>query len=68
MYVAGESDRVEDAVFAARRRALRRTERLDMIIASTVLLLLIFGWAIRLAPVERWPRGDFLIASNTRHA
>ncbi len=68
MYVAGKGDRGEDATLAARRRALRRAERLDMIVASTLLLLLIFGWAIRLAPVDHWPRGDFLIATSTRHA
>lgn len=56
-----------DAAAMARLRALRRAERFDMFVASMVLLLLIFGWAIRFAPVETWPRGDFLIASNSRH-
>ena len=57
----------EDARTIARRCALRRAERFDMVVASTLLLLLVFGWAIRFAPVETWPRGDFLIALNTRH-
>jgi hypothetical protein len=52
----------------ARRDALRRAERRDMVVASTLLVLLIFGWAIRLAPIETWPRGDFLMAFNARHA
>lgn len=68
MFVARKSDRREGAVHAARSRASRRAERLDMIVASTLLLLLIFGWAIRLAPFEQWPRGDFLFAVASRHA
>ena len=48
-------------------RALRRAERFDMVVAATLLVLLIFGWAIRLTPFEQWPRGDFQIALNTRH-
>jgi hypothetical protein len=58
----------EDARAIARHHALRRAERFDMVVASTLLVLLIFGWAIRLAPIETWPRGDFLVAFNTRHA
>ncbi len=38
-----------------------------MVVAATLLVLLIFGWAIRLTPFEQWPRGDFQIAANTRH-
>lgn len=59
---------LEDAKAMARHRALRRAERFDMVVASTLLVLLIFGWAIRLAPVKSWPNGDFLIAFNARHA
>lgn len=58
----------EDAKAIARHRALRRAETIDMVVASTLLVLLIFGWAIRLAPVETWPNGDFLTAFNVRHA
>jgi hypothetical protein len=47
--------------------ARRRAERLDMLVASVLLLALIFGWVIRFAPPEQWPRGDF-IASAIRHA
>jgi len=46
---------------------LRRAERFDMVVAATLLVLLIFGWAIRLMPFEQWPRGDFQIALYTRH-
>ena len=52
----------------ARYRALRRAERFDMVLAATLLILLVFGWAIHLAPAEQWPRGDFLIAAAWRHA
>ena len=50
----------------ARSKAMRRAERFDMVVAATLLLLLVFGWAIRLAPLDQWPRGDFIIAS-VRH-
>ena len=39
-----------------------------MVVATTLLALLIFGWAVRIAPIEQRPRGDFLVAFNTRHA
>jgi hypothetical protein len=48
--------------------ARRRAERFDMAVASMVLLALIFGWVIRFAPPEQWPRGDFFVASASRHA
>ena len=68
MHDAVNSASREDAKAIARQRALRRAERFDMVVASTLLVLLIFGWAIRLAPpMDTWPRGDFLIAANTRH-
>ena len=51
----------------ARYKALRRAERFDMVVAATLLFLLVFGWAIRLAPMDQWPRGDFLLAASTRH-
>jgi hypothetical protein len=51
----------------ARSKAMRRAERFDMVVAATLLLLLVFGWAVRLAPVDQWPRGDFILAS-VRHA
>ncbi|MBX9591062.1 MAG: hypothetical protein K2X43_17370 [Hyphomonadaceae bacterium] len=57
----------EDVIAAARRCAARRAERIDMVVAATLLVLLIFGWAIRLAPIEQWPRGDFRILAETRH-
>jgi hypothetical protein len=57
----------EDAKAIARRSALRRAERRDMVVATTLLALLIFGWAIHFAPLNTWPRGDFFIASASRH-
>ena len=57
----------EDAKALARQSALRRAERCDMLVASTLLLLLIFGWAINFAPTSMWPRGDFFVASAGRH-
>jgi hypothetical protein len=32
-----------------------------------LLILLIFGWAMHLAPAVAWPSGDFLIATTARH-
>ena len=63
MHDAAKFDNLDDA----RTIALRRAERFDMVVAATLLVLLIFGWAIRLTPFEQWPRGDFQIAANTRH-
>jgi len=63
MHDAAKFDNGDDA----RTIALRRAERFDMVVAATLLVLLIFGWAIRLTPFEQWPRGDFQIAANTRH-
>jgi hypothetical protein len=67
MHDAAKNASPEDAKIIARHRALRRAERFDMMVAGTLLVLLIFGWAVRLAPIEQWPRGDFLVAFNTRH-
>jgi hypothetical protein len=64
MHAAAKNTSADDAPARARRRA----ERVDMVVATTLLALLIFGWAVRIAPIEQWPRGDFLVAFNTRHA
>ncbi len=53
---------------AVARRASRRAERFDMFVATALLALIVFGWAIRIAPIESWPRGDFMIVSSLRHA
>jgi hypothetical protein len=68
MHDAAKNTSPEEANPMARFCALRRAERIDMAVAVTLLVLLIFGWAIKLAPFERWPRGDFLVAANIRHA
>jgi hypothetical protein len=57
----------EDIARRARLRAWRRLKRLDMLVASTLLLLLIFGWAVRFAAPAHWPGGDFLTASRSPH-
>ncbi len=67
MFVGRKSDRRESAALATRSRASRRAERVDMIVASALLVLLIFGYAVRLAPFDKWPRGDFLFAVASRH-
>jgi hypothetical protein len=67
MHDAVNSASREDAKAMARRSALHRAERRDMIVATTLLVLLVFGWAVHLAPPSVWPRGDFLMAANTRH-
>jgi hypothetical protein len=66
MQDAAKKNRVGEETLA-RAKAVRRAERFDMVVAATLLLLLVFGWAIRLTPLDQWPRGDFLIAANARH-
>ena len=68
MHDARKNASAEDAKLIARQCAMRRAERVDIAIAATLLALLIFGWAIRLAPIEQWPHGDFLVVASTRHA
>jgi hypothetical protein len=58
----------EDLVGTAWQRRLRRIERVDTLVAAVVLLLLLFGWAISLAPVERWPGGYLLTSGRSPHA
>jgi len=65
---ATEQSAFLDEIASARRRALRRAERFDIVVACTLAMFLIFGWAVRFAPVESWPRGDFFVASANRHA
>lgn len=52
----------------ARRRASRRIKRLDILIASILLLLLLFGWVKDLAKAELWPGGGLVTASHGGHA
>jgi len=56
----------EDIARRARLRSWRRVKRFDMLIASLLLLLLVFGWALRFAPLPHWP--GFLTASHSPHA
>ena len=63
-----ESATWEDLVKTARRRALRRVERYDTLVAAVVLLLLLFGWAVGFAPVGLWPGSHLLTAAPSPHA
>ncbi|MBO0766690.1 MAG: hypothetical protein J2P50_19150 [Hyphomicrobiaceae bacterium] len=58
----------EDLVGGARQRTRRRLERFDTLVAAVLLLLLIFGWAVSLAPMARWPGAHILSAGRQPHA
>lgn len=68
MHNLEESATWEDIVRTARLRALRRVERLDTLVATVLLLLLLLGWAVSFAPMERWPGGHLLTAGRSPHA
>ena len=73
MYDAKASAGTDTAPTAERSRsprASRRTERGDMMIASTLLLLLIAGWLVHLAGLEQTWRvpSDYPIQTASRHA
>ncbi len=53
---------------AARRRTFRRAKRVDFLIAAALLLLLILGWAVDFAHMERWLGGHLLTAGRSPHA
>jgi hypothetical protein len=57
----------EEIAMRARLRTLRWIRRLDVVVASALLLLLIFGWVARWAPAELWPRGDLPAARGWSH-
>ena len=63
MHNLEESATWEDLVKTARRRALRRVERYDTLVAAVVLLLLLFGWAVGFAPLRVWPCSHLLTAA-----
>jgi hypothetical protein len=53
----------------ARRIAMwRRKRRVDILVASVLLLLLIFGWAKDFVRTELWPASDLLTATRWNHA
>jgi len=68
MHDAEKSASRENIVRRAHLRALRRARRLDALVASTLLLLLIFGWAARFAPLEQWAGIGLLAPSGSRHS
>ena len=49
---------------------LRRAARCDTLIASTVLVLLLAGWLVRLGDARHipWGLGDYIMSGLTRHA
>jgi hypothetical protein len=67
MFARGKTDRVEGTAKVVRLHASRRAERVDMILAATLLVALVFGWVVRLVPMETWPRGDYLYTIALRH-
>ncbi len=68
MFALGKSDHVEATAKVVRLRVSRRAEVVDKIVATTLLVLLVFGYAVRLAPADIWPRGDYLYTIALRHA
>jgi hypothetical protein len=56
----------EEIVKRARMRALRRARRLDVLVASMLLLSLIFGWAVRFAAPEQRPGAGVLATGGPR--
>jgi hypothetical protein len=68
MHKMEENATWEDLVGTTRSRASSRTERLDTLVAAVLLLLLLFGWAVSFAPVERWPGAHLLTAARSPHA
>ena len=64
-----ESATWEDVVGSARQRRSRRTGRFDTLVAAFLLLLLVLGWALSLAPaIGRWPGSQLLTAGRSPHA
>jgi hypothetical protein len=57
----------EEIVRRARMRALRRARRLDVLVASMLLLSLIFGWAVRFATPEQRPGSSALATGGPSH-
>jgi hypothetical protein len=67
MHNAEKSAGREEIVRRARVRALRRARRLDVLVASMLLLSLIFGWAVRFAAPEQRPGGGAPAKSGPPH-
>jgi hypothetical protein len=67
-YAVKRASREDIARRAARRRTFRRVKRVDFLIAAALLILLILGWAVDFAPMERWPGAHLLTAGRSPHA
>jgi hypothetical protein len=50
------------------RRKRRRIKRLDVLVASALLLLLIFGWVTDFVRAGLWPGSNLLTATSWHHA
>jgi hypothetical protein len=51
----------------AQWRRKRRIRRLDIVVASVLLLLLLFGWLKDVVRAEVWPGSQLLTASPWNH-
>ncbi|HEX5999150.1 MAG TPA: hypothetical protein VFZ16_07105 [Hyphomicrobiaceae bacterium] len=64
-----DSARREDIVKRARRRrTARRVKRFDILVALTLLLLLLLGWARDFIKTELWPGSHLLTANGFNQA
>ena len=52
----------------AQWRRKRRIRRVDVLVASALLLLLLFGWLKDVVKAEVWPGSQLLTASPWNHA
>jgi hypothetical protein len=59
-----------DTQAATAHPVVRRPARCDTLIASTLLVLLLAGWLVRLGDAQQWPwgLGDYITSGLSRHA
>ena len=63
-----ESTIAKKARRIARWRRNRRIRRLDVVVASVLLLLLLAGWFKDVVKAELWPGSHLLTAKTLNHA
>jgi hypothetical protein len=68
MHNLEESATWGNVVRTDRLRASRRIERFDTLVAAVLLVLLLLGWVVSLAPMDRWPGAHLLTAARSPHA